>query len=146
PARYADHRAVRRYVAVYHRVRTDSAVVADIHRADDLGAHADDYVVADGRMALHLLEVGAAERYLMIHQDVVADLGGFADDVAHPVVDEEPPPDLRARMNLDARDEAGDLRDVPRHQLPEPSRMEGRGPDAMGNPMRPDSLEPRISE
>ena len=42
---------------------------------------------------LTLGERAAAEGDPVVEHDVVADLGGLADDDAHPVVDEEPPPD-----------------------------------------------------
>jgi hypothetical protein len=42
----------------------------------------------------------------VIERDVLADLGGLADDDAHAVVDEEAAPDRGAGMNLDAGEEA----------------------------------------
>ena len=47
----------------------------------------------------------------MIDKAVIADLGGFADDYAHAVVDDEAAADLRAGVDLDAGSVAADLRD-----------------------------------
>ena len=64
---------------------------------------------------------------------VVADLGGLADHHAHAVVDEEAAADRRAGMDLDAGEEAAELRDEAAAQLPvappEPVRqaMENQG-------------------
>lgn len=44
-------------------------------------------------MALALVPGGAAQGNTLIEGDVVADLGGFADDDTHAVVDEEAPAD-----------------------------------------------------
>jgi hypothetical protein len=52
-------------------------------------------------MAFALLPGRAAERDAVIQRAVVADLGGLTDDDAHAVIDEEPPPDARGRMDLD---------------------------------------------
>jgi hypothetical protein len=51
--------------------------------------------------------VRPAERHALIDGDVVADLGGLADD-GEAMVDEEVAADLRARMNVDRRQEARD--------------------------------------
>ena len=62
-------------------------------------------------MALAGLVTGAAERDALVEHAVVAHDGGFADDDAHGVVDKEALADLCGRMNLDAGDVAGDLRE-----------------------------------
>src|ERR1022692_1385051 len=82
-------------------------IVADPDAPEDLGACSDDDVVADGGVALALLVARSAEGYALINENVVADLGGFAYHHAHAVIDEETPPDLRARMNFDAGEKAG---------------------------------------
>ena len=74
----------------------------------------------------------------MIDQDIVADLCGLADDHAHAVVDEEPSADLRAGVDLDAGDRPGELRQESRSQAA--TRF---GPHPMGEPVRPDGVQPR---
>src|SRR6185312_7390012 len=54
------------------------------------------------RMALALVPRRAAQRDAVIERRVVADLGRLADDDPHAVVDEDPPADRRARMDLDS--------------------------------------------
>ena len=91
-------------------------MMADQDVAQHLGSGPDNDVVAQGRMALALLITGAAERHALVEQHIVADLGGFPDDHAGAVVDEEPPPDGCARMDLDARKKAAELRNNPGYQ------------------------------
>ena len=62
-------------------------------------------------MALAGLVAGTAERDALVEHAVVAHDGGFADDDAHGVVDKEVLANLRGRVNLDAGDVAGDLRE-----------------------------------
>ncbi len=54
------------------------------------------------RVTLAGLPRGPAQRHPMVQRAIVADLRGFPDDDAHPVVDEHPAPYGRARMDLDA--------------------------------------------
>ena len=61
---------------------------------------------------------GAAQGDALVERDVVADDRGLADDDAHAVIDEEAAADLRAGMNLDAGDQAGDLRQDAGHKAP----------------------------
>ena len=62
----------------------------------------------------------------MIKRHIVANLGGFADDHAHAVVDEEPPAYGRAGMDLDAGEEASEMRYQPAEpaqiHMPQPIR------------------------
>src|SRR5204863_7803824 len=62
-------------------------------------------------------ERGPAEGDALVDGAVVADLGGLADDDAHAVVDEDAAADLRAGMDLDAGEEARDVRDPARHPV-----------------------------
>ncbi len=82
----------------------------------------------------------AAERYALVHGDVAADDGRFADDNSGGVIDEEPRPEKRARMNIDARIESADLRKDARAEaqlvMPQPMR----------NAMNPHGPQPRIAE
>ncbi len=76
----------------------------------------------------------------MIQRHVVADLSGLADDRAKAVIDEETPADLRARMDLDARREAGDVA----HESAQP--LEAVGPERMRDPVHPHRMEPGIEQ
>lgn len=61
-------------------------------------------------MPLAVREARAAQRYALVNRAAVADLRRFTDDHAHAVIDEHGFSDLRAGMNLDARQKANDLR------------------------------------
>ena len=62
----------------------------------------------------------------MVERAVVADLGGLADHHPHPVIDEEAAADPRPRVDLDARQPAGNVGYEPREpfeaQIPQPAR------------------------
>ena len=78
----------------------------------DRGIGVDDHAVADGRVPLGvaddlagLLVAGEAEgaqRHSLVKLDSLADLGRLADDDAGAVIDEEPPADRGAGMDIDA--------------------------------------------
>src|SRR5436189_5160306 len=55
------------------------------------------------------VERGAAKGHALVDRAAVADLGGFADDDPHAVIDEHAAADLRTRMNLDAGQPASQL-------------------------------------
>ncbi len=76
-------------------------------------------------MALAADQRGAAQRHLMVHIDVVADFGGFADHHAHAVVDHQPATQPGAGMDFDAREEPAEMGEHPRRQVnaPRPHRM-----------------------
>ena len=99
------------YVFDDDRVTADLDVVADADVAEHLGARAHGDVVAQGGVALAGLVAGAAERNALVEHAVVAHDGGFADDDAHGVVDKEVLANLRGRVNLDAGDMTGELRE-----------------------------------
>src|SRR5207245_2463073 len=86
-AGYADDNGVRRDFPHDDRPGADPAAGADLERADDLRAGADDHVVAERGMALLALEAGAAERDTLEERDVLADLGRLSDHHAHAVID-----------------------------------------------------------
>jgi hypothetical protein len=94
------------YIGQDEGVGSDAGVVAYVDRAEDGGADADHDAVPDGGMAAAALGVvppaAAGERDAVIDRDIVTDDRGFTDHDAGPVVDEEAPPDGRARMDLDA--------------------------------------------
>ena len=96
--------------------------------------------VLDGRMPLAVPAPPAAERHAVVEHDVVADPRRLADHHAHPVIDEEAPADARARVDLDAGEEARELRQEPRR------RAQTRPPQPVGHPVRPDRVQPGVRE
>src|SRR5438094_8374607 len=73
PRRIAHHHRARRHRARHHRAGEDVRVVADRDLADDHGAGADEYPVADGRTAALLAAPGDAERHVLLDGAVLAD-------------------------------------------------------------------------
>ncbi len=102
----ADDGGLRRHILDDDGPGADLGVVPDDERSEDLGGGADDHPVADGRMPLAALLSGPAEGHALIDRYVVTDLGRLADDHTHAVVDEQAAADARARMDLDAGQEA----------------------------------------
>ena len=100
---------VLRHLAEHHGVGRDPGVVTHPEGPQHLGSAADEHVVSDGGMALAVVLAGAAQGDAMIDQAVVADLGGLADDDAHPVVNDQAAADLGAGVDLNAGDVAGQL-------------------------------------
>jgi hypothetical protein len=76
----------------------------------------------------------------VVHVHVVADLGRFADHDAHAVVDENSATEVSGGMDLDAGQEAGDLREQARGEaeiaLPEP----------VCDAVEPDGVEPGVQQ
>jgi hypothetical protein len=60
-------------------------------------------------MTFPTLIPGTAKRHALIEQNVIADLGCFADHDSHAMVDEKSLADLRSRMNLNASQHPRDL-------------------------------------
>src|SRR5450759_1279232 len=63
-------------------VRADLHPVTDVHRPEDPRSGTNGDVVADRRVTLDMLHRAATEGHAVIHQHVVADLSGLADDHA----------------------------------------------------------------
>src|SRR5690606_11578482 len=125
--RVADHGRAFRHVLGDDGVGPDAGALADDDGAENLGVGPDDRAVRDGGVALAALAAGgvhAAQRDALIHGDIMADVCGFTDHYAHAVVDEQVAPDLRAGVNLDAGQEAPELRDRPRQPV-EPASVQG---------------------
>jgi len=118
----------------------DFYVVADLDVAEDFCAGADHHTVADGGVAFAGFLAGAAQGDALVEEDVVAEFGGFADDDAHAVVDEEAAADGGAGVDFDASEHAGELAD-----------RAGQGSPAcavqsMGEAMQKDCVEARITQ
>ena len=89
---------------------TEADPVADGDRTQNLGAGADDDVVADRRVTFAMAGVRHAEGDLVVNIAVVPDFRGFADHDPHPMVDDEASSDLRGGMNLDSRQPSREMR------------------------------------
>src|SRR5690606_3057756 len=139
--RHTHHHRVRGDGLHDDGVRADAAVLPDDDVAEDLRARADDHTVTQRRVALApALEAGAAERHPVVQRAVLTDHGGLADDDAHAVVDEEARPDLRAGVDLNAGQEASDLRDGP------PQQLEVVFPQPVCDPVGPDGVQAGVQE
>ena len=71
-------------------------------------------------MSFAPLESGTPQRYALIQQNVIAQLGGLADDNAHAMVDEKPVADGGSRMDLNAGQKTRELGNQTRHDKPAP--------------------------
>ena len=101
----------------------------------------DDDAVAERRVPLAVAHRLAAERRAVEQHHVVADLGGLADDDAHAVVDEQPPAEPGAGVDLDAGDRPRELGDQPRGQP-----QAGLVPHPVRQPVHPDRVHARVAE
>ena len=92
-------------------------------------------------MALAFVGLGhAAQSHTLVNRAVVADNAGAADDNAAAVIDENPPPQLRARVDFDRRQKPRDMRQNPRQQFPIPF------PQAVVHAVQPNRVQPRIAQ
>ncbi|MNF70427.1 hypothetical protein D3C84_523360 [compost metagenome] len=90
-------------------------------------------------MPLALVPAGAAQGHALINSDVVADLGGFTDDDAHAMVDEETSTDLGPRMDLDPGQPATEVR----HQARQPLQV--RAPQHRRQTVNPDGVHAGVA-
>jgi hypothetical protein len=77
-------------------------------------------------MALYLLPAGAAEGYALIQDNIIANLGGLANDHAHTVVDKEPLANFSTRVDFNASAKPTDVRNEAREKGDTPP-VEGMG-------------------
>ena len=106
-----DHRRVRIDAARQPHTRTDDGIVPDDGFATQDGRIGVDHdSVFECRMAFDAadqisvgigVEAEGSQRDTLIQFDVIANLTGFSDHDARPVVDEEVVPDLRSGMDVD---------------------------------------------
>ena len=97
------------HLGEHNGVGGDAGVVPHPEGAQHLGPGGDEHVVADGGVALALVLAGAPQGDAVVDQAVVPHLGGFADDDAHAVVDDQAAADFRAGMDLNAGPEPAPL-------------------------------------
>ena len=90
-------------------------------------------------MSLAFVPGRAAQGNAVIKRHIVANLGGLADDHAHAVVDEEAPAYGRAGMDLDAGEEASEMR----YQPAEPAQV--HAPQPIRDAVNAQSMKTRIA-
>jgi hypothetical protein len=91
-------------------------------------------------MSLGFLQTGAAQRYAVIKRDILANLGCLTNDHSHTVVNEKISPDGRARVNLNASEASGNLRN------PACEQFEPAFPKTVSDAVRPDGMQARIAQ
>ncbi len=130
PCGDADHRRMRRDVLGDDGIGSDPRAFANLDRPQDLRARPDHHPVAKGRVAFAADpggRIGPAERDALIDGDVIADLGGLADN-AEPVVEEKALAHLGTGMNVDGRQEAREMVDQPGDEIQPPFPQPMRDP------------------
>lgn len=141
PSGNADHRRpLRRYVLNDDGARANIHPISYIYGSQHGGARAHDDMVAQGRVALTPGQLGAAQRDAVIQHHIIADDRRLPDHRAHAMVNEQPPADDGAGMNLNPRQPPRQLRDEPRCAQPSPN------PQAVGQPVRHDGMHPGIEQ
>jgi len=143
-ARYAsgnaDHGAIIGYRANHYRPGADLGVVSDSDVAENLGARSDHHIVAYGGMPLSALLAGSTQRHALVHDDVIADFGGFSDHHSHSVVDKTAPANMRSGMDFDASGGADKLRqNAGRQRKTSPMQL-------VSQPVQQDGMEARITK
>ena len=93
-----------RYRLDDNRSRGNARAVANLDVAQDFRACADHYAAADFRMTVFVLLTGTAERHVMQNRDIIFDDGRLADDQAGRMIEENPAPDLRRRIDVALED------------------------------------------
>ena len=121
-------------------VRSDAGVVADDDGTQQFRARPDDDAVAQRRVAFALRRRRPAQRHAVVKGHVVADFGGFADDDAGRVVDEQVFADSRGGVNVDARQKTPERGQNARR------RAEIPFPQAMRQTVRQNRVKSRIAQ
>jgi hypothetical protein len=136
--------SARGHVVDHEAVGSHPCVVADPDRPQHGRPNAQNDPVTDGRVPLAALAVGppaaAAEGDAVVHGHVVADPGGLAYHDRGRVVDEQPPPDAGAGMDLDAGQPSGELGQYARQQRYPPTVQ------AMGHAVGPQRPQSRVQQ
>lgn len=135
------NRAIRRHVAHHDEaVGANLNVVPDRDRTKQDGARSDKHVIAQRGMSFTLVFAGTAERDVVKKHAVSADDSRFANHHTHSVVDKKTWADPRARMNLQSRQKAIDLRKQAR------DKRDSQLPKQMDEPVKCNRMEPRIQQ
>lgn len=95
--------AVRRNVRQNDTARADLGPFTNFDIAKDLGAGADENVLANLRMAIAAFLTGSAKRHFVQHGNVVLHDRSLTNDHRGSVIDQNPPADARRRVNVDPK-------------------------------------------
>jgi hypothetical protein len=131
---------VRRHLADHDAARSDARALADVDRAEDARVGADDDVGRKLRVTHVARERGAAQNDALVQEAPVAHRRRLADHDTHAVIDDDAPPERRARMDLDAGDEPVDVREDARNKarIAQPQRVR--------QAVKPDRVQARVDE
>src|SRR5258708_6581938 len=139
-ARNADHGRADRHFLDHDRVRADARALAHGEAAEDLRASAHHHARTERGMPFGAsVERRAAERHALVDRATVAHFCRLADDDTHAVIDENARADLCPRMDLDAGEEAPDVRG----EAPKPAQA--LQPEPAREPVDPDRVQPGIA-
>jgi len=139
-SRHTDDDGIFGHRPDHDSIRADAGVVAYDDVAEYLGPGPYSDPVSDGGMPFALLQGSPPERHTVVHRHIFADDRGLSDHDACAVIDEEALPYRCARMNLDARQQSGDMGEKACGEF------RSAHPHAVRHPVRPDGMEPRIDE
>ena len=136
----AYHSGIGRDFFQHYAASTDLGSFSHRKRTQDFGTAGHHHIVSDGGVPLPFFFSGAAQGHSLVKGNIIADDGGFPDDNAGTMIDEESFPDLSTGMDLDTSQEPGQSGN-------EPSRDEpGSLIKEMGNPIGPDGVESGIAK
>ena len=85
----AYYNGIGRYLLQYHAATADFRIIANLEGAQNFGTTGNNHVIANGMMALALFLARTAQGYALIEGNIAAQLGSFANNKAHTMVDEK---------------------------------------------------------
>ena len=141
--------AARRHAARQPDIAANARTAPDGDAPEDGGAGIDDDFIFKDRVARRALfqraafilrEALGAQCHGLVKPDMLADDGGFADDDARPMIDEEALADLRPRMNVNASRRVGDFREDAGDQ------RHAQHIQRVGQPVMDHRQNPRVAE
>ena len=137
-SRHSHHCCPCRYIFDNNGVGADAGALVQRDRTQDLRAGTDNHIIGQSRVTFALFPTGPAEGDAVIQGTVIAYLGSLADHDTHSVINKKTPSDIRARMDLDPGQPAGN-RGYPACK-PFPLNL----PQAMGEPVKQHGVHTRI--
>jgi hypothetical protein len=139
-SRNADDGGIGGHVFYHDRTGANLGVVADGDIAQHFRACPNHDAVFQRGVAFAATFSGTTQRHLLIEHDIVANDGGFADDDAETMIDEESAANLGGRVDFNASKKACPVG----KQAGE--RRKAVAPQAMIQAVHPDSVEARVAE
>ena len=139
-SRNTDYCRIRRHRLQHNRARTNLRMITDRKRPQHLRTGSHHNIIADGRMALALFLARTAQSHPLIERDIPAKLRRLTDDDSRTMVNEKPLTDCGSGMDLNAREEAAEIRNHARQQHP------AAPVKRMRYTMHPDCMQSRIAK